>query len=390
MRASRLVLLLALLVAVATPAMAINPGTDVVIPAAYKGSGAGGSQWVTDVYVYNPGSSTANVTVYWLERGKANSNPVSATFTVQPGATAVLADIIGETFSTSGGGAFRVVSTADVVVNAAILNQAGGTEFGQGFEGIPVAAAITAGGSTDAMGLASNDVYRTNFYLMDVSGTGSSVTVSLLDASGTALASRTYNLKAWDPILPSITDIGAGSFSYATLHVVVNSGAAVAGASRVNNSSGDALTLQSWWDLGGGGGAVGGPGVYTGYVAYTYEGGVLIDVTDTGSGYAIDYVSGSLVLFSPDDGGTNCASVFGYSATLDTPFALDSGGNFTGTFQVQFQSGSTLTFDWSGLLSEDTLYGTLDVNVSGGASNSCSGDMNTANFYTGHTLLTLN
>ncbi len=392
MRASRVILLLGLMVALATPVLAINPGTDVVVPAGYQGSGTGGSQWLTTVYIFNPGTSDASVTVYWLVRNQANPSPASAAFTVPQGQTMVLADAIGDTFAASGGGAFRIVSDEKVVVNAAILNQAGGTEFGQGFEGIPVTAAIAAGSATDAVGLASNETYRTNFYVMDVSGAGSSVTVSLLDASGNTFASRNYTLKAWEPILPNITDLGSGSFSYATLRVTVNSGAVVAGASRVNNGSGDALTLQSWWECGSGGsgGTVGGPGLYTGYVDYTYQGGLLIDVMDTGSGLQIDLIQGALTLFSPDDGGMNCGNVFGYGAELDTPIAIDSSGNFDGTFQVTYQSGFVLSFHFIGQLTEDSIIGTLDLNVTGGAFGECAGDMTTTDFYAGHTLLTLN
>ena len=40
-------------------------------------------------------------------------------------------------------------------------------------------------------------------------------------------------------------------------------------------------------------------------------------------------------------------------------------------------------------MTQDTIMGNLDLNVSGGAVGDCSGDMNTVQFYTGHTQLVL-
>ena len=101
------------LAATAAPALALISGTDIIVPAAGRGA-----PWGTDLYIANPGDTTVTGSVYWLVRGQANPNPTSIAFSLAPGETAVLTDVILADFGVaSGNGAFRVTASAPVIVN---------------------------------------------------------------------------------------------------------------------------------------------------------------------------------------------------------------------------------------------------------------------------------
>lgn len=236
-------------------AAALNPGTDVFIPAAARGPGNNNSFWMLDAYVFNPGTQTATVLVYWLERWGDNITPQSASFAIQPGETLVLADVINTTFGLDQAqGALRFVSTTSIVVSARSYNLRDGVTFGQGWEGIPVSVALGPDESTDIVGLVHNSRFRSNIMLIDAEGTGEGtiVNLTLRTLDGQQLAAAAFNLKTYEPVLYSIADLGVASFDDAVLHVEVTQGQAIVVASKIDNSqlSGDPTTLEAWTPIG--------------------------------------------------------------------------------------------------------------------------------------------
>ncbi len=239
-------LLCVVLVCVAFQARALSPGKDILVPAAVRAG-----TWVTDLYVLNHSEQSTSVTAFWLVRDQANTSPESRTFTLGPGEALVLDDVILGTFGLSeGAGAFRVVSEKAVIVSSRIYNQQSGVTFGQGFEGMPRGMAVSAGGSTDIVGLANSASFRTNLAAIDASGNGASVSFTLYDETGAELSSRTWAFDEFEPRLKSITSVfsGLATFDYATLHAEVTRGSAFIVASKVDNdpSTGDPSTLESW------------------------------------------------------------------------------------------------------------------------------------------------
>ncbi len=245
----------------AVPAVALNPGTDVFVPAAGHSPGSGTSLWITDLFVYNPGSVTATVTVAWLPRSSDNSSPATANFNLAPGATLVLDDVVLDTFGVDGTfGALRVTSASEVVVSSRVYNDQGAAgTLGQGFEGVPVTAALSAGDTTEMVGLSEGTGFRSNFGAVETAGTGSTVRFTLLDTAGATVATRDYPLQPYEPILPGIGQLGGGDFADGTLRAEVVTGQAIVFASKVDNTSGDATTLEAWWR---GGGAAAGEGTF--------------------------------------------------------------------------------------------------------------------------------
>jgi hypothetical protein len=246
MRRNFCALLTLTLIISAIPAFALSPGTDVLVPAAARVA-----TWITDLYIFNPGTQATSVTVYWLVRDQANPSPVPQSFSVNPGETLVLDDVIQGTFGMNEGtGAFRVVADQPVVVNSRIYNLVEGVTFGQGFEGVPRGSAVQAGSSTDVVGLAYNESFRTNLAMIDASGAGSTVALTLLDAAGTQLATANYALDGFEPMLRNVTSVfsGVANFDAGTLHAEVTNGAVIVVGSKVDNDSatGDPTTLEAW------------------------------------------------------------------------------------------------------------------------------------------------
>lgn len=331
-------LVVAIVVAGALPALALNSGTDVLVPAAARGAGLAGSTWLTDLYVLNPGTESVSVTLYWLVRNQPNPSPTSETFTVLAGETLVLADVIQQTFGLdAGNGAFRVVADGEVVVNSRIYNRQGTVTFGQGFAGVPRSAAVAAGGSTDVVGLAQSASFRTNLVLVDASGVSSTVSLSLRTPAGTELASAAYTLGAFEPRLFPVTALGAFlAFDEGTLHAEVTEGAAIVVASKVDNDpdTGDPTTLEAWSPLGAAAGADGTYQVAV-YDSLAYAtGGNLVVLADEVTSFDATYSN-----YDKLDGQGNPAC----------PYLFYIGGAFNPPYPVgDFEQGVTWTQPYPG------------------------------------------
>ena len=236
------------LVATAVPVFALNSGTDIIVPAAGRGT-----PWATDLYIANPGDTAVTGSVFWLVRGVANPNPTSFDFTLEPGETGVYEDVILSAFGLdSAGGAFRVFANGTVIVNSRIYAIDGTATLGQGFEGVPVPAATQTGGTATVVGLSSNAAFRTNIYAT-AGADGATMELSLLDPEGNSFATANLALAAWEPYLKRVDQLftGVANFDNATLVAMVTAGSAVVGASKVDNESTDPTTLESDATAGG-------------------------------------------------------------------------------------------------------------------------------------------
>jgi hypothetical protein len=357
MRRVTLCLLVVAVAAAAAPTFALNPGTYILVAAASRGAGQAGSMWMTDLYIFNPGSETVTVTLSWLLRNQANPSPTSQTFSLLTGETLVLNDVIQQTFGLeSGNGAFRVVASGEVVVNSRIYNLKGAVTFGQGFAGVPRTAATAAPESTDVVGLAHNASFRTNLVLIDASGSGSTVALSLRDPAGTELASGTYTLGGYEPRLFPVTNLGASlSFDDATLHAEVTSGSAIVAASKVDNdeATGDPTTLEAWAPLASAG-SVDGTYQVAVYDSLDYAtGGNLVVSGGQMTGFDATYNNWDKV---DGTGQPACTLIFAFGGAFSAPVDLSElatgvtwtqsypeSGTMTWTLQATITNGMTVS-----------------------------------------------
>ena len=337
-----LILLVAVaLVATAAPVFALQSGTDIIVPAAGRGGG-----WITDLYVANPGDSTASGSVYWLVRGQSNPAPISISFTLEPGETAVFDDVIGADFGLNeGNGAFRVMADNVVIANSRIYSASGSQTFGQGFEGVPVSAATQSGGKTTIVGLSYNDAFRTNVYA--TAGAGGAITqFTLVNPDGSVLGSAALTLGAFEPYLKRVNQLFSGveNFDNATLIAEISvgsGGSAVFGASKVDNASTDPTTLES--DATAGGSAsVDGTYQISIYDSATFAAGGNIVIDDG----IVTQINGTYFNWDKLDGGdAACTLQFLWGISLsDTPLADFADGV---TFSDSYTSTGSGVMEWT-------------------------------------------
>jgi hypothetical protein len=222
--------------------IALSPGTDVLIPAAARIG-----PWITDLYLLNLGQGDTDVQLQWLVRGQANPDPQLIQITLNQGETRVLADVVASAFGLDlGEGAIRIIASDRVVANCRIFAREGDATYGQGFEGVPSAAATPAGATTHVVGLATDGGFRSNIYALAGSD-GAVIELTLRRPSGQDLASAALDLAAWEPYLePSSSVFGGGQFDDAIVEVRISSGWAVVGASKIDRLTTDPTTLASW------------------------------------------------------------------------------------------------------------------------------------------------
>ncbi len=350
--------IVALCAAAATPAAALSPGDTVLVPAAGRVN-----EFVTDLYVANPGDTTVQATVYWLERDQDNSAlDTSFDLDILPGETAVLADVIFEDFGlTEGAGAFLVAANDDVVVNSRIYAVAGGATFGQGFEGVPAPLATQSGGSALVVGLSQNASFRSNVYAL-AGDAGVAMTLRLLDPSGVELASRQLALDGYEPYLQRVDRVfnGLADFDDGTLQVEVTAGAAVVGASKVDNQSTDPTTLES--SVASGGAAAVSDGTYQ--IAMYDSAGFASGGNVVISGGEVEAINGTYTNWDKLDGGEPaCTLIFQWGDSL-APTPLDDFETGV-TFEDDYTSTGSGRMTWTVQLTRNDdnlgLVGTIDA-----------------------------
>ena len=378
----RSVMALVILALCPVHAGASSPSNDVFVAAAFRGTGAGSSQWSSRLVLFNPGSQDATARIYWLERDRPNPTPLQAPpLSVPAGSSVSIDDAILALFGVeSGGGAFRVTSDQPLVVDSAIFNtDADGRRFGQGFPGLGRNTAIQAGErtTTDVGGVDLNDLERANFYGLAIDDGSTSVTVDVLAADGASiLASQTLQLGHFQPFLVSLSTLGlAPPLSGLIVRFSVTSGTIVgAGVSVINNLSGDPITRNGWWPEGV---ELEGDGYWVGFVDLTFDGGLRFLVRD---GHIVE-VQGSLVALSPEDGGLDCSDVFEHGAILATPVALPAdGGPLQISYSTQVDESTRLDITIAGTRFGSTLQGAFETNVVTTSEDRCRGELRSASF----------
>jgi hypothetical protein len=256
MRRSRVLAGSALLLTTVMPfAFAGFFGTDVFLPSVGAKPGVPPAIWYTTVWVHNPGTSPANITVYLLER-KANTAPLTYTDSIPPGDTKKYDNAVHLMFARQTFGALRITSNQEVMVSSRVYSQQGSAidaSTGQFFAGVPASFAIGAGEATEIIGAhqtqpAASSDFRFNFGFVEVTGTGTcQVKVTVKDSTGAAKGSKTYTVHQWEQVQKAFADeFPSVSSDNARLTVEVESGSGrvIAFGSGVANGSQDASTFE--------------------------------------------------------------------------------------------------------------------------------------------------
>jgi len=245
-----------LALAAALPLWASFAGTDVFLPSVGRGPGKAGSQWYTTMWVYNPSSSSVNITVHFLQRNQPNPSALTYNDTIPAGDTRKYENAVYTLFNVEGFGALRVTANKRVVVNARIFSQPPAGEaasVGQFMGAAPASFAIGNGEKTVVLGVEqtspeSSSTYRYNYGFVETTGHSATVQVRALDEDGTELATDTVTLGGFEARQYNLKDrlLGSPDAHNVRLEVQVTggSGRIIAFGTGLANQSNDSSVFE--------------------------------------------------------------------------------------------------------------------------------------------------
>ena len=180
-------------IAMSLPAAATR---DAVIPNLGTLVGGGDTSFVSDLLLANSDrANPANVSVSYFPAG-ATGAPVVATLTLDPGASRVVADVLGTLFSVSAGqGALLVSSDVPVAVSSRVAARKTEGDYAAIVAALDGGEAIPDGGTATAFGVPQTAVRRTHLLLFN-RGAAGTVTVLGYDGAGNAEGSLSVDMAA--------------------------------------------------------------------------------------------------------------------------------------------------------------------------------------------------
>jgi subtilisin-like proprotein convertase family protein len=221
------------------------------IAAVGRTAGAEGTQFISDVRIFNGGSTAANVMVIFTPAGADGTTTFDAVrLVIAPQQTLALDDVVGRTFHAAGVGNLELQGdTSKLLVTSRTYNGVAGRTYGQF---IPSAA------TNDAVALSepplfipqlqNTDAFRTNIGFAEVNGGSGTVRVTLYDGGHQLLGTNDYPLLPYSQGQVAILGGRAGTHAEAVhAEVQVASGGArvIAYGSVVDNISGDPIYVPA-------------------------------------------------------------------------------------------------------------------------------------------------
>jgi hypothetical protein len=250
-------ILVVLLLATAAPLFAGFAGTDVFLPAVGRRPGDAGSQWYTLLWIHNPSATTANVSIFFLERNAPNPSPLVFLDSIPPGDTHRYPNTVGTLFGVEKWGALRITANVAVLASCRMYNLPPGGEDsdtqGQVYNTIPASFAIANGQSARVLGVNQTTPrnagqFRYSFGWVETSGATADVRVIAYDENGDVIGDKVYpTTGGYEPRYYPIEDlVPAINHQNVTLEVRVVGGAGriIAVGSGVANHSNDATTFE--------------------------------------------------------------------------------------------------------------------------------------------------
>ena len=265
----RLVVLVAVVaaVAVAVPAMAREMTSAYVVTAVANLPGAGGTDWHTDLTLYNPHKTVLYVKLVFLPTHQDNSTgaPTAPLIDLQPWETLNLWDVLGPHGFNARGDKGAMLVYADTTANSC-PNTAGDTscdfgvfarnytldpnsangEFGQDFPGFPASLGVDSSVIAYMPQISDDGDFRTNVGVASWTNDWVTVREDVQDASGNIIGRYDHTIppnghRQWR--------LEAGGLTGGTVAVYIESGPSGAMvypyATVVDNTTGDATTVEA-------------------------------------------------------------------------------------------------------------------------------------------------
>ncbi len=222
--------------------IAIGPSQSGILPAVASANGSLGSFFRTGVQLQNPGSSTIAGSIVFHTAGVSGvtSDPFLS-YTLSPGQTQTIADLL-PALARSGLGSADVVSTSGSLptVVARVFNDAGDKGTSGFTEDLMKPQNALSAGDQFVL-LVPSDLARFRYNIgVRTLGTGSSITVTRRNSSGTVVGtvSKTYAPTYFEQV-DATTFLGTAPSANDSLTVSVNSGALFIYGATTDNTTQD-------------------------------------------------------------------------------------------------------------------------------------------------------
>ena len=224
--------------------------THQLVAAIAKAKGGEGTDWRSDVYLYNPTTATQGVTLQFY----SNAIPVSNFIEVPAGENVAVKDIVSQLFSQLTGdvaGSLHLTSEAGLL---AISNSFNLTENGTYGQFIPAKSAgdlLSLNDTGHIFQLSSNAAYRCNIGFSEYAGVATWLQLSIFDVHGQQLGFGTFQVAPYanlqlNDVFQILNITGAVDAARAQVKVIsVSGGSIYAYASVVDNRTGDAIFVPA-------------------------------------------------------------------------------------------------------------------------------------------------
>jgi hypothetical protein len=220
-----------------------STGPRKTIPAVAHAAGANGTMFVSDVRLFNAGSSPANVTAIFTPSGQDGSTVFGALkLTLAPGQVIPLDDVVKATVAATGTGQLEFAGdVGDLVISSRTFTAAaGGGTFGQS---IPAFDSTDATGGTATISLLRRTAdFRSNIGFAEVGGGMGTARFTFVDAVGSAIGSADYPIA---PFTHLQTALPVDSAAVRADVTVIGTARILAYGSIVDNHSGDGIFVPA-------------------------------------------------------------------------------------------------------------------------------------------------
>ncbi|MFY9550913.1 MAG: S8 family serine peptidase, partial [Thermoanaerobaculia bacterium] len=230
---------------------------DLFLAQASHATGANRDFFRTDVHVTNVGVAPASFTLSLLPRVLTGAPSAPRSYTLAPGQTLELADVLASQFGlgdpSAAGVRIHPASAARLVVSSRTYVEKFGGTFGFAIPAFPAGRALGAGEGTAAVVQLESTTaatgFRSNFGFAEVAGADAVVRVAALSGeTGQELGARVYTLRAGQSFQARVADLlAAQPASNVYLRISVESGAGriLAYGAAIDNTSGDAIYIPA-------------------------------------------------------------------------------------------------------------------------------------------------
>ena len=215
------------------------------IAAVAHAPGANGTLFITDVRLFNRGTSTAQLTAIFTPTGAdGRTNFAAVKIAIPPAQLVALDDVVQSLLQSSGTGQLQVVGATDqILMTSRTYTPSSSGTYGQF---VPSANASDSVGFGDVPmsipGLENTADFRSNIGFAEVAGSSGEIHIRYYDASGSAVADEVYGIAPFGHDQTRVNPVGAALRAEVT---IAGDARVLAYGSMVDNRSGDAIFISA-------------------------------------------------------------------------------------------------------------------------------------------------